>query len=236
MAATARGSLREIRLGDVEAAGLATADAGRFLAALRSAAASSSGGDDPAAVWAAVAAAGVLRPEHPHALHQLVYYSAYAGWDRAARGPPPYWFPSPTDCKQTNLGRVMEEIGPKLLGSSYKDPISSFNLFHKFSVENQEVYWQMVLKTLSVKFLRKPKSILDTSDQSKKGGTWFQGAVLNIAECCLLPWPSQNRTDDSTAIVWRDEGLDDYPVNRMSLKELRTQVMYASLIKLKDCC
>jgi hypothetical protein len=91
----------------------------------------------------------------------------------------------------------------------------------------------MVLNTLSVKFLREPKSILDTSDQSKKGGTWFQGAVLNIAECCLLPWPSQNKTDDSTAIVWRDEGLDDYPVNRMSLKELRTQVMYASLIKLK---
>lgn len=229
MAATARGSLREIRHSDVEAAGLARADAGRFLAALRSATAtassSSGGGDDPAAVWAAVAAAGVLRPEHPHALHQLVYYSAYAAWDRAARGPPPYWFPSPTECKQTNLGRVMEDIGPQLLGSLYKDPISSFNLFHKFSVENQEVYWKMVLKTLSVKFLREPKSILDTSDQSKKGGTWFQGAVLNIAECCLLPWPSQNKTDDSTAIVWRDEGLDDYPVNRMSLKELRTQVM-----------
>jgi hypothetical protein len=99
MAATARGSLREIRHSDVEAAGLARADAGRFLAALRSATAtassSSGGGDDPAAVWAAVAAAGVLRPEHPHALHQLVYYSAYAAWDRAARGPPPYWFPSP---------------------------------------------------------------------------------------------------------------------------------------------
>jgi hypothetical protein len=92
MAVTARGSVREIQLRDVEAAGLAAADAGRFLAALRSATASSS---DAAAVWAAVAAAGVLRPEHPHALHQLVYYSVYAAWDRAARGPPPYWFPSP---------------------------------------------------------------------------------------------------------------------------------------------
>ncbi|KQK12602.1 probable acyl-activating enzyme 18, peroxisomal isoform X1 [Brachypodium distachyon] len=224
MAATARGSAREIRAADVEVAGLAAAEAGAFLAALRSAAASSPS-SDAAEVWAAVVAAGVLRPEHPHALHQLVYYSVYAGWDRAARGPPPYWFPSPIDCKRTNLGRMMEQNGPKLLGSSYKDPISSFDLFHKFSVENQEVYWRMVLKELSVKFLREPKSILDASDKSKKGGTWFQGAVLNIAECCLLPWPSQNRTDDSTAIVWRDEGLDDYPVNRMSLKELRTQVM-----------
>jgi len=81
MAAAARGSVWEIQPGDVGAAGLGAAAAGPGAA-----------GD---AVWAAVAAAGVLRPEHPHALHQLVYYSVYAGWDRAARGPPPYWFPSP---------------------------------------------------------------------------------------------------------------------------------------------
>ena len=90
-----------------------------------------------------------------------------------------------------------------------------------------------MLNELSVKFVREPKTILDASDKSKKGGSWFPGAVLNIAECCLLPWPSQNRTDDSIAIVWRDEGFGDYPVNRMSLKELRTQVMYASLNKLR---
>jgi len=122
----------------------------------------------------------------------------------------------------------MEANGPKLLGPAYKDPITSFNLFYKFSVENQEVYWSMVLKQLAVKFQKEPKSILSTSDTSKKGGTWLQGAVLNIAECCLLPCPSLNRTDDSTAIVWRDEGHDDYPVNRMSLKELRSQVITAA--------
>lgn len=119
----------------------------------------------------------------------------------------------------------MEVNGPKLLGSSYRDPISSFNHFYRFSVENQEVYWSMVLKQLAVKFKQEPRSILSTSDRSKKGGTWLQGAVLNIAECCLLPCPSLKRTDDSTAIIWRDEGLDDYPVNRMSLKELRSQVI-----------
>lgn len=119
----------------------------------------------------------------------------------------------------------MEANGPKLLGSSYRDPISSFNNFYRFSVENQEVYWSMVLKQLAVKFKQEPMSILSTSDGSKKGGTWLQGAVLNIAECCLLPCLSLKRTDDSTAIIWRDEGLDDYPVNRMSLKELRSQVI-----------
>uniref|UniRef100_A0A0E0KKF0 4-coumarate--CoA ligase n=1 Tax=Oryza punctata TaxID=4537 RepID=A0A0E0KKF0_ORYPU len=224
-AAAARGSVWEIQQRDVEAAGLADASAGAFVAALRSATAAAAASGGPDAVWEAVVAAGVLRPEHPHALHQLVYYSVYAGWDRAARGPPPYWFPSQIDTKQTNLGRLMEAHGPRWLGSSYKDPVSSFHLFHKLSVEHQEVYWSMVLKELSVKFQQEPKSILDTSDKSRKGGTWFQGAVLNIAECCLLPWPSQNRTDDSTAIVWKDEGLDDHPVNRMSLKELRNQVI-----------
>ncbi|RCV40366.1 hypothetical protein SEVIR_9G046600v4 [Setaria viridis] len=225
MAASARGSVWEIQPGDVGAAGLGAADGGAFLAALRSAAAAAGPGAAGDAVWAAVAAAGVLLPEHPHALHQLVYYSVYAGWDRAARGPPPYWFPSPIDSKQTNLGRLMEANGPKLLKSSYKDPISSFSHFYRFSVENQEVYWSMVLKQLALKFQQEPKAILSTSDRSKKGGTWLQGAVLNIAECCLLPCPSLKRTDDSTAIVWRDEGLDDHPVNRMSLKELRSQVI-----------
>lgn len=33
----------------------------------------------------------------------------------------------------------METYGPKLLGAAYKDPITSFNLFHKFSVEHPEV-------------------------------------------------------------------------------------------------
>ena len=90
-----------------------------------------------------------------------------------------------------------------------------------------------MLKELSIKFVREPKTILDASDKSMKGGSWFPGAMLNIAECCLLPWPSQNRTDDSMAIVWRDEGFGDYPVNHMSLKELGTQVMYVFLNKLR---
>jgi hypothetical protein len=33
----------------------------------------------------------------------------------------------------------MEIHGPKLLGTEYKDPIKSFSLFQKFSVEHPEV-------------------------------------------------------------------------------------------------
>ncbi|XP_077211884.1 acyl-activating enzyme 18 [Tasmannia lanceolata] len=168
---------------------------------------------------------GVLKPTHPHALHQLLYYTIYGRWDISTRGPPLYWFPSPMHSKHTNLGRVMEIHCPKLLGSSYQDPIKSFSLFQKFSVDHPEVYWGIVVKELSVIFREGPKCVLDTTDKSKHGGSWFPGSVLNIAECCLLPMEVPKKHDDSVAIIWRDEGHDNSPVNHLLLRELRNQVM-----------
>lgn len=37
----------------------------------------------------------VLQPEHPFALHQLMYYSTYRDWDTASLGPPLGWIPTP---------------------------------------------------------------------------------------------------------------------------------------------
>lgn len=45
----------------------------------------------------------------------------------------------------TNLGKIMELHGPKLLGASYEDPISSFSLFQKFSSHNPEVWIQFCM-------------------------------------------------------------------------------------------
>ncbi|RVW48646.1 putative acyl-activating enzyme 18, peroxisomal [Vitis vinifera] len=131
----------------------------------------------------------------------LVFVAIVLSWGCAVTVTGLEWWPyQPTlyESKHTNLGRLMETYGPRLLGLSYKDPITSHSLFQKFSVQNPEVYWSMVLKELSVLFHRAPRCILDTTDKSKHGGTWLPGAVLNIAECCLLP---------------------------MTLKELREQVM-----------
>ena len=88
-------------------------------------------------------------------------------------------------------------------------------------------YWSIVLKELSVSFIEAPRCILDTSDPSKRLGTWLPGSVLNIAECCLLPTAHPNKPDDSLAIIWRDEGSDDSEVNHLTLKQLRQEVMYA---------
>ncbi|KAL5545215.1 hypothetical protein UlMin_008999 [Ulmus minor] len=119
----------------------------------------------------------------------------------------------------------MENHGSKLLGSSYKDPITSFSLFFKFSVQHPEVYWSIVLKELSISFRQAPRCILDRNDRSKRGGSWLPESVLNIAECCLLPSVHPCKNDDSLAIVWREEGCDDSKVNNVTLKELRQQVM-----------
>ena len=47
-------------------------------------------------------------------------------------------FDSREQARRTNLGRLMEAYGPKLLGDSYKDPITSFHLFHKFFVQHPQ--------------------------------------------------------------------------------------------------
>ncbi|KAH7836660.1 hypothetical protein Vadar_004042 [Vaccinium darrowii] len=180
---------------------------------------------DPRELWREITARRLLRPSHPHPVHQLVYYAVYADYDATANGPPLYWFPSLYQAKCTNLGRIMETHGSKLLGASYKDPITSFSLFQRFSAEHPEVYWSLLLKELSIQFREAPKCILDTSDKSKHGGTWLRGSVLNIAECCLLSTTYPRKEDSSVAIVWRDEGCDDSQVNQMTLKELREQVM-----------
>ncbi|KAF7807068.1 putative acyl-activating enzyme 18, peroxisomal [Senna tora] len=219
-------SISDLGVEDLVQAGLTIEDAKRFDEALKETILRVNGSEsDPRELWRQLVARRLLKPWHPHTLHQLVYYSVYANWDASANGPPLYWFPSLGHARQANLGRIMEMYGPKLLGTSYKDPITSYNLFHKFSVEHPEVYWPIVLKELSVSFIEAPKCILDTSDKSKHGGTWLPGSVLNIAECCLLSREHPKKEDNSLAIVWRDEGFDDSEVNHLTVKELRQQVM-----------
>ncbi|XP_052205959.1 probable CoA ligase CCL12 isoform X2 [Diospyros lotus] len=185
--------------------------------AIIAAAGGSSGGLNQPELWRQLTARQrLLKPSHPHSVHQLLYYSVYEHYN----GPPLYW----DEAKRTNLGRLMESHASKLLGDAYKDPITSFTLFHNFTVQNPDVYWSLVLKELSVQFRRVPKCILDTCDRSKHGGEWLPGSVLNIAECCILPSAYPRKPDDGLAIVWRDEDNDSH-VNQITLQELREQVM-----------
>ncbi|CAH8306210.1 unnamed protein product [Eruca vesicaria subsp. sativa] len=214
-------SIGELSSEDYVKAGLCLEDAKGFEKLVRDVI-SRTKGIDPRDQWKALVDESVLKPWHPHPLHQLLYYSIYSNWDSSTHGPPLYWFPSPSLSKSTNLGRLMETHGSRLLGASYKNPLESFDVFRRFSVEHPEVYWSIVINELSLKFHTPPRCILD---KSKPGGTWLPDAVVNIAECCLMPSSHPKREDDSLAVVWRDEGFDNSPVNQMTFKELRERVM-----------
>eukprot|EP01018_Ginkgo_biloba_P021028 Gb_41827 [translate_table: standard] len=215
-------SVRELGLDDIIRAGLPPPKADVFYGQLQRAI--SEVGGSEASLWQRVSKE-LLTPHHPHSLHQLMYYSIYKNWDLAKNGPPLAWFPTQESARLTNLGRIMEAHGPQLLGSSYYNPISSFSSFQQFSAEYPEVYWSIVFKEISIIFHKSPRCILDTSDKSKPSGVWMPGAVLNVAECCLSPKESIGKQDNSVAIIWRDEGCDEYPVNKMTLGELRAKVM-----------
>lgn len=45
-------------------------------------------------LWRELTNRRLLKPWHPHTLHQLLYYSVYNDYDESVNGPPPYWFPS----------------------------------------------------------------------------------------------------------------------------------------------
>ncbi|XP_055814584.1 probable CoA ligase CCL12 isoform X1 [Solanum dulcamara] len=213
-------SISEVGIEDLVRAGVREDEAKWLMAELKAAIAKV--GFSQKELWREVTARKLLKPSHPHTLHQLLYYSVYHNYHT---GPPLYWFPSLNESRYTNLGRIMENHCPKLFRASYKDPISSFKEFHRFSVQHSEIYWSIVLKELPIHFLEAPKCILDTSDKSKCGGNWLPGSVLNIAESCVRSSNYGNKQDDSMSIVWREEGNDDKDVNSMTLKQLREQVM-----------
>ncbi|VAI32104.1 unnamed protein product [Triticum turgidum subsp. durum] len=214
MATAAHKPLAAITADDLAAAG--AAEPAALHSAVRSALGAASG-RGPAAVWGELSR-GVLRPGLPFAVHRMLYYGCYAGSPSTT---PPAWTPDPDEAALTNVGRVLEARGSEIIGQAYKDPITSFRDFHKFSNENPEAYWKMVFEEMGITFSVAPSCILRDSD-AYPGGEWLPGAVLNAAANCLTAKPG--RTPSNVAIVWRDEGKDSEPLNFVTVEELRKKV------------
>lgn len=165
----------------------------------------------------------LLHPLLPFSFHQMMYYGCFKDF-----GPdPPAWSPDPEAAMLTNVGQLLERRGKEFLGSTYKDPISSFSHFQEFSVSNPEVYWKTILDEISVSFSVPPQCILseNTSREgslANPGGQWLPGAYVNPAKTCLTL--NCKRTLDDVVIRWRDEGNDDMPVSSLTLQELRSEV------------
>ena len=72
----------------------------------------------------------ILTPQHPFALHQLLYETVYADFDRTTYGPPPAWFPTDEDITEANITRLMAELH-----------IKTYPEFHAWSVANRDTFW-----------------------------------------------------------------------------------------------
>ncbi|KAI9088468.1 hypothetical protein K1719_029917 [Acacia pycnantha] len=206
-------SLHSITPSDIESLGVTPEDAASLHQLLKEIVATHGVGTP--ATWHNITKR-LLSPHLPFSFHQMLYYGCYKSY-----GPdPPAWIPDPENSVLTNVGQLLERRGKEFLGSAYKDPITSFSDFQKFSVSNPEVYWRTVLDEIDVSFSVPPKCILH--ECTYPGGQWLPEASINPAKNCLAI--NSRRSLDDTVIIWRDELHDDLPLHKMTLKELREEV------------
>ena len=136
----------------------------------------------PTACWHEISR-DILTPQHPFALHQFLYETVYADFDRARYGPPPAWFPTDEDITKANITRVMAELH-----------IKTYPEFHAWSVAHRDTFWQMMIDVLGIK-------ATNTNTEAQKDATGISTklAKLNIVESCF------NTPNDAIAIVTQRE-------------------------------
>ena len=151
----------------------------------------------PTACWHEISRY-VLTPQHPFALHQLLYETVYADFDRAKYGPPPAWFPTDEDITEANITRLMAELH-----------IKTYPEFHAWSAANRDTFWQMMIDALGIK-------ATETYTEAQKDATGISTklAQLNIAESCF------NAPDDAIAIVTQQE--NDENLSTLTYGELES--------------
>ena len=129
----------------------------------------------------------ILQPQHPFALHELLYQTVFADWD-SSQGSPPVWSPSEEEIKNSNIAALMQELN-----------IASYSELHYWSVENRAEFWEIMIQKLNIYFREKYTQILDLT-QGIESPQWLVGARLNIIESCF------QTPQNDPAIIWQKEG------------------------------
>ena len=152
----------------------------------------------------------ILTPHHPFALHQLLYETTYANFDRATYGPPPAWFPTDEDITEANITRLMAELHTK-----------TYSEFHACSVANRDTFWQMMINVLDVK-------TTSTNSDIQQGATGIATnlATLNIVESCFSAPP------DAIAIVTQRENDEELATFTYHELELLTNRVANGLVEI----
>ncbi|HXV14842.1 MAG TPA: AMP-binding protein, partial [Candidatus Krumholzibacteria bacterium] len=128
----------------------------------------------------------LLRPEHPHALHRLLFEAVFASWP-AANGPPPAWTPTPAEVASTHIA-----------GACRRLRLPDYAAFHRWSVENRAEFWGDFIETRGIAFRKAPERTVDLA-RGPEYPRWLPGARMNVAQSCFLAPP------DTTAIVFQKD-------------------------------
>ena len=80
-----------------------------------------------AACWGEISQT-ILTPEHPFALHQLLYNTVFADWQGSAA---PAWFPAEDEIEKTNIAAVMRELH-----------LDSYEALHSWSAHHRADFWE----------------------------------------------------------------------------------------------
>ena len=139
----------------------------------------------PTACWQNISR-HILTPQHPFALHQLLYETVYTDFDRARHGLPPAWFPADEDITEANITGLMAELD-----------IKTYPELHAWSVANRDTFWQMMIERLGI-----TATDTDTEPQKDATGVSTKLAKLNIVESCF------DTPDDTVAIVTQRENAE----------------------------
>jgi acetyl-CoA synthetase len=115
--------------------------------------------------------------------------------------PTPSWTPSPAIIEGSNLHRVIGDLG-----------LSGYDELHRWSVEDRDGFWEMVLSELAVDFATPPSAIRGSKDPYAP--EWLPGAGLNIVDSCL------SGPQDAAAVIHRVDG----EVRTVTVDELASRV------------
>ena len=92
-----------------------------------------------------------------------------------ALGPMPAWWPDRDRIADSNIGRLIAELG-----------LSDYEALHRWSVDRREAFWRRVVEGLSVHFDREPERVLDAA-AGPTAPRWLPGARMNIVDSCFQP-------------------------------------------------
>ena len=119
------------------------------------------------------------------------------------------WEPSIDTISQTNIYKLKQYINKK-----YSLDISNYNQLHRWSIQNIDLFWEVMWEKLDIVFSKKYTSVIE-NENSMLESNWFLNSRLNFSENLL------KIKSNSIAIEFINEQGKH---NKISYKELYLQV------------